>query len=355
MLTFSSFPVGHTGTLPPKLVTRDEVIAFAREFDPQPMHLDEAAAAKTLLGGVAASGWHTCAMLMRMIWDGFLKDTASVGSPGLQEVRWLKPVRPGDTLTASYEVKDARVSKSRPDMGVCRFVYDVRNQDGVSVMTWDATHFLLAASDSRSGSRPDAAGTPNGGSEEASQARKATAAGGRLPERESPAAGKDSGRLPERESPAAIKKIDLGAHTFSAETIKAFARLYDPQTFHLDEVAAEKSVFGGLCASGWHTAAIWMKLMVAHEARLAAEITARGERPGRLGPSPGFRDMRFLEPVRPGDTIAYSSRALRTEDWPGRPNWGLLVMSNDGCNQHGRVVFSFEGRVLVERRGPAAA
>lgn len=148
--------------------------------------------------------------------------------------------------------------------------------------------------------------------------------------------------------------VDLGAHTFSAEAIKAFAALHDPQPFHLDEAAAEKSVFGGLCASGWHTAAIWMKLMVAHESRLTREIMARGDRPGKLGPSPGFRDMRFILPVRPGDTIAYSSRVLRTEDWPGRPNWGLMVMMNEGRNQHGTVVFSFEGRVLVERRTPLA-
>jgi acyl dehydratase len=142
MLTFSDFPVGATGTLPPKLVTREEVQAFAREFDPQPMHLDEAAAAKTLLGGIAASGWHSCAMLMRMICDGFLNNSAGMGSPGLSEVRWLKPVRPGDTLTATYAVAEARISKSRPDMGVCRFLYDVKNQDGVSVMTWDCVHFF---------------------------------------------------------------------------------------------------------------------------------------------------------------------------------------------------------------------
>ena len=142
MLHFEDFPVGQTRTLPPKRVTREEVIAFAAAFDPQPMHLDEAAAAKTLLGGIAASGWHTCAMLMRMICDGFLNDTAGLGSPGLSEVRWLKPVRPGDTLTASYRVTEARVSKSRPGLGVCRLVYDVARNDGETVMTWDCTHFF---------------------------------------------------------------------------------------------------------------------------------------------------------------------------------------------------------------------
>ena len=145
MLHFSSFPPGHTGTLPPKTVTRDEVLAFAREFDPQPMHLDEAAAAKSLLGGIAASGWHSCAMLMRMICDGFLLDTASMGSPGLEEVRWMKPVMPGDVLTATYTVKEARLSKSRPDMGIVRMLYEMKRQDGETVMTWDCTHFVGVA------------------------------------------------------------------------------------------------------------------------------------------------------------------------------------------------------------------
>ena len=155
MLTFSAFPPGHTGTLPPKTVTRDEVLTFAREFDPQPMHLDEAAAAKSLLGGIAASGWHSCAMLMRMICDGFLLDTASMGSPGLEEVRWIKPVMPGDVLTATYTVKEARLSKSRPDMGVARMFYEVMRQDGETVMTWDCTHFIGRHLVSGTGSPPD--------------------------------------------------------------------------------------------------------------------------------------------------------------------------------------------------------
>jgi acyl dehydratase len=142
MRHFEDFPVGFTGTLPAKLVTREETIAFARQFDPQPMHVDEAAAAKSLLGGIAASGWHTCAMLMRMICEGFLNDTAGLGSPGLAEVRWLKPVKPGDTLRAHYHVLEARLSSKRPDMGICRFVYEVMRDDGELVMTWDCTHFF---------------------------------------------------------------------------------------------------------------------------------------------------------------------------------------------------------------------
>lgn len=142
MRTFEDFPVGYVGTLGPKHVSKREVITYAREFDPQPFHLDEAAAEASLLGGLSASGWHTCAMLMRMICDGFMDETAGLGSPGLEEVRWLRPVRPGDILTARYQVTEARASSSRRDLGICRIVYDLKNQKGDTVMTWDCIHFF---------------------------------------------------------------------------------------------------------------------------------------------------------------------------------------------------------------------
>ena len=146
--------------------------------------------------------------------------------------------------------------------------------------------------------------------------------------------------------------VAYGSHTFTAEAIVAFARAYDPQPFHIDAGAAEKSVFGGLCASGWHTASVWMRLMVQRELRLQKEMAAAGEPIGRLGPSPGFCDMRFLRPVRPGDTLVYSGTVTGIEAWRGRPKWGLMVSENEAHNQRGERVFSFTGRVLVERRTP---
>jgi acyl dehydratase len=116
-------------------VTREEIVAFAREFDPQPFHVDEAAAAGTIYGGLIASGWHTIALYMRLMWDSYLKDTASLGSPGVDEVRWLKPVRPGDTLRARFTVLDAVPSRSKPDRGIVRSLSEVFNQHGEVVMT----------------------------------------------------------------------------------------------------------------------------------------------------------------------------------------------------------------------------
>lgn len=116
-------------------VTREEIVEFASEFDPQPFHLDEAAARETFMGELCASGWHTCALMMRMIYESYVADSTSMGSPGLDEVRWLKPVRPGDHLSLTATCLDARRSKSRPDMGFTRFTFDLYNQTGAHVLT----------------------------------------------------------------------------------------------------------------------------------------------------------------------------------------------------------------------------
>ena len=129
-LTFEDFPPGRFGTFGPRHVTRDEILAFAAEFDPQPMHLDEEAASKSMLRGLSGSGWHLCSLMMRMMADGFITRAASLGSPGVDEVRWLSPLRPGDDLTLDVDVLEARTSKSRPGLGIVKFKCTVRNAAG---------------------------------------------------------------------------------------------------------------------------------------------------------------------------------------------------------------------------------
>src|SRR3569832_113076 len=117
-LFFEDFRVGHLGRFGPRHVTAEEIRAFAAEFDPQPMHLDEAAASRSMLNGLAGSGWHLCSITMRMMFDGFIGRTASLGSPGVNELRWLAPFRPGDDIMLDVEVTEARVSQSRPNTGI---------------------------------------------------------------------------------------------------------------------------------------------------------------------------------------------------------------------------------------------
>ncbi|MFH0301779.1 MaoC family dehydratase [Bradyrhizobium sp. 31Argb] len=130
-LTFEDFKIGHFGTFGPRHVTREEILAFAAEFDPQPMHLDEEAAKRSMLKGLSGSGWHLGSLTMRMLADGFICRTASFGSPGVNEMRWLSPLRPGDDLTLDVDVVEARVSRSRPSTGIVTFKCTVRNAAGV--------------------------------------------------------------------------------------------------------------------------------------------------------------------------------------------------------------------------------
>jgi acyl dehydratase len=145
-------------------------------------------------------------------------------------------------------------------------------------------------------------------------------------------------------------RMELGSHTFTADDIKSFAGQYDPQAFHLDEAAAAQSHFGALCASGWHTIAVWMRLRVLYGRREDAERAARGEVIARLGPSPGFRELRWLRPVYAGDTIAYRSEIAEKRASQSRPGWGLVFARNTGTNQKGELIMSFLGSGFVERR-----
>lgn len=115
--------------------TREAIVEFARQFDPQPFHLDDEAAKASLFGGLCASGWHTCALTMRMMVDGYLKDSASMGSPGIDELRWLKPVFPGDTLRVRMTVLESRPMASRPGVGLSLHRWEVMNQHDAMVMS----------------------------------------------------------------------------------------------------------------------------------------------------------------------------------------------------------------------------
>jgi acyl dehydratase len=136
MIYFEDIEVGSTTRFGAYHVTRDEVIDFARRYDPQPFHLSDEAAAKTHFGRIAASGWHSCAMMMRMLVDHMTETKqAGLGSPGIDELRWLKPVYPGDTLRMESEILEKTASRSRPDMGSYKTATTVFNQHDEPVMT----------------------------------------------------------------------------------------------------------------------------------------------------------------------------------------------------------------------------
>jgi acyl dehydratase len=138
-LYWEDFAPGSVAEYGAREVTRDEIIAFAVEFDPQPFHLDEDAARTSMFRGLAASGWHTCSLLMRIIADGFVVNSSSMGSPGVDEVKWLAPVRPGDRLRVRTTVLESRASRSWPEMGLVKFLFEMFNQADVAVMSLTTT------------------------------------------------------------------------------------------------------------------------------------------------------------------------------------------------------------------------
>jgi acyl dehydratase len=150
------------------------------------------------------------------------------------------------------------------------------------------------------------------------------------------------------------QRREVGSFTFTADLIKKFAGQFDPQRFHLDEEEGRKSLFGGLAASGWHVGSVCMKLLVADGQRQAKEAAARGEEIAVWGPSPGFRELRWIKPVLAGDTISFASEveSLRSSD--SRPEWGILQARNTGTNQRGELVFSFLASAFVPRRSASS-
>lgn len=135
MRYFDDFQPGEASEAGPYVVSREEIIAFAKQFDPQPFHLSDEGGREGIFGGLIASGWHTASICHKLAVENLLSKTASLGSPGLDELRWLRPVRPGDALTARFEVISTTPSRSKPDRGAIKFRFEVRNQNGEVVMT----------------------------------------------------------------------------------------------------------------------------------------------------------------------------------------------------------------------------
>lgn len=152
---FEDFEPGRSFPLGPMTVRADEIVAFAREFDPQPMHLSEEAGRQSILGGLAASGWHTCGMMMHMLCDSYIGNAASEGSPGVDSMEWRRPVLAGDTISGHATVLEARVSRSRPSIGIVNFRAEIVNQRGETVAVCDYANMIRVRAE---GERGDAHG-----------------------------------------------------------------------------------------------------------------------------------------------------------------------------------------------------
>ncbi|MFM9942461.1 MAG: MaoC family dehydratase [Hyphomicrobiaceae bacterium] len=331
---FEDVSVGETFTYGAYPVTKAEIFEYAHAYDPQPHHIDEEAAMRSLTKGLCASGWHSCAMFMRLHFDGWLNQYASLGGAGIDEVRWLKPVRPGHILQGRTLIVDKRASQSRPEIGIVRVKHEMRNQHDEALLTMELSQLIrvrgAAPAKPVAKSKPGVVAAPTASS----------------------TTGQSESARNYFEDLVIGTRRELGSHTFTAAEIKMFAGKYDPQAFHLDEEAAKTSIMGALCASGWHTAAHYIGANIRSRQQNEAKITGRGEAMAVWGPSPGFKDLKWPKPVFAGDTVTYSQTISGKVDLKSRPERGLLQHLGEGRNQHGEIVFQVTGQILVPRRVP---
>lgn len=141
---------------------------------------------------------------------------------------------------------------------------------------------------------------------------------------------------------------NIGTYTFTADEIIKFANKFDRQYFHTDKEAAKNSMFGALCASGWHTGAIWMRLQLLYKASQDKKLRAKGLKPITMGPSPGLKNIKWFKPVFAGDTIQYGVKAVGVRKLASKPGWSILNLVSDAYNQHGDLVMSFDNAALVK-------
>ena len=332
--TFEDFPAGTVLRFGGYEVTEAEIIAFAKVFDPQPMHLDAEAAMATRTKGLTAPGMLTCSMGMRLYCEAVLNHAEGLGAPGIDETRWLQPVRPGMVLNVEWRVTSARVSQSRPEMGLLGIEIDTHDQTGLLLMTQRYTGLFAR----RDQTPPLPEATP--------AARPPRAGAMELPVFDDPMVNLT--RFAHRHEDVVIgARVALGSRLFTSEDIIAFATQYDPQPFHLSDEGAAKSHFGRLSASGWQTASTYMRLLIDTRDRVRAD---RASLPFALnpgGPSPGFRNLRWLRPVQAGDVITYDSTVIAKDPHPTRPGLGIARNRATGVNQNGVRVFEVEGSSLT--------
>lgn len=320
-------------------VTKDDIIAFASEFDPQPFHLDEEAGRRSMLGGLAASGWHTAAIAMRLHADNLLSGGFFLGSPGVPELNWMKPVFAGDILSVHARVKSVRASQSRPGLGVVEFEFTLSNQHGERKMTSQGV--LFAAAKDMDRSKPIVRQTPP-----APDSREPGPRGVNDPSCLSDTNSALSGYWDD--APLG-ETFDMGVYRFDRDSVIRFAKKFDPQSFHIDEKAAQNGPFGALTASGWHTAAAAMRRLVLSREPYRAEARRRGLPETAKGPSPGFRDLRWRLPVYAGDTLRFTMTP-QDKRRTSREGWGLLFTRVEGWNQREEKALEYISASFWPRR-----
>jgi acyl dehydratase len=314
-------------------ITGAEILAFAHAYGEAPADAPRGVP----VGALSASPIHVCAIMMRMVCDGILNRAASLGSPGVDRVRWLRPVHAGEVVETRYTPLAKRVLASRPDVGLTKVLVELLEAGGEPLATWDTNQLTRVRWPQARPPRPPG-------------------------ERRSAVVNLWDGHADTRsiatgegffEDYAIGTTLDLGRAHFAAAEMKAFAREFDPQPFHLDEAAARASLFGALSATGWLTLAHLARRVARRREGEREAARRRGLTPARCGPPPGLEDLRWPVPVLVGDTVEFRCRLAQKVCLPAPAAQGLLVWHVEGRKQTGQSVLHLTARTQLERRGRA--
>lgn len=313
-------PLGTAG------MSRDAIVAFASEFDPQQVHLDEEAAKNTLLRAQAASGWHTCVVVNQLFEAAVAECHLTLMVAGAEDIRWRKPVRPGDSLSGRVVILEKAECACSRDAGTCRAVVEVTNQCLDVVASWHTDCIV-----SRRGKTP----------------RDESAL--------CPLRRVRPPRVPSLHAERGIKffddvvigdAIDLGGYTFDDDRVAGFWQRYQPAQFHPTDPCGDA---GRELANDWHVVSAWMQCIVHYYRRQANSLRQVGSLVPQLGPAAGVKHLRWPVPVKVGETIFYRTWAERKIEIAARDDWGLLIAGAEGVNVSGQIVVSFYPQMLLQR------
>lgn len=315
--------------LGPRRIRKADILAFASAFDPQPMHLDEAAARETPLRGLAASGWHSCAVVAQALEQALGKLPDFRGITGVDEVRWMRPVRPDDMLLGEITLGLPTACTCGSDFDRRPAWLEARNGLGNTVLRWSFQVLF---------------GAPR--SWMPAQCAIKTARASRV-----------DGRPGEHlikyfEDVHRGDEIALGSYVFSPGSVDVFESIIASDGKHAAGAGSRRAQTP---VQGWNVVAGWMSLIVAYYERRAAELTAAGLPVPRLGPAIGLKSLRWLAPVSVGERISFRGWVEHKVNAAGAGEWGLLVAGTEGCNDAGEPVISFYPQFLLERRAAGIA
>ena len=337
--SFEELEVGEAFRLGPYPMSEKRIIEFARSFDPQPMHLDSGSGQASPLGGLAASGWHTASVAMRLVYDAWLRTLRGAGSPGIERNEWPRALMAGETVQGDGRLLSKRVLRTRPGTGVAHVELSLQgSKGGAEVLR--ARWWVFFERNSRDSS-PERLSEPD-----QSRAR---------PERTPPPRLSDASvpdlRMLHLGGVERGETVFLGEVAANTDEILSFARSFDPQPFHVDPLAAEDGPFRGLCASGWHTCSLWMRANVRARQRILASLdeNERRQLEHSAAVGLGFDDLSWTRPVRPDQRLLAFITALESRESRSRPGWGIARWRAEITDDDENLVLRFHPSLLMKK------